>query len=198
LTPEAATRSAVRVSAISLAYSLVVGAVSLVVGTSSGSTALVGFGLNSVIDGVASAVLVRRFRHDLAGIRESHELERWAVTFVGVVLILAALYIGVRAVVTLSEGHGPEASFLGVAIPVVSLFVLPVLARAKLRLAAELDSRALRADGVLSSAGAALAAATLTGLILSSAFDWSWADSTAAILIAVMLLREGVLTLRSR
>lgn len=194
----AATEAAVRWSGASLVYSVLVGGVSLVVGTSSGSTALVGFGLNSVIDGVASAVLVRRFRHDLAGIRESHELERRAVFFVGVVLIFAAVYIAARATVTLAEGDGPEASFLGVAIPAVSLFVLPVFARAKLRLAGELNSRALQADGVLSGAGAALAAAALIGLTLSSAFGWQWADSVAAILIAGMLLREGLLTLHSQ
>lgn len=192
-----ATRAAVRWSGASLAYSVLVGGISLVVGTTSASTALVGFGLNSVIDGIASAVLFRRFSHDLAGRHESHELERRAVLFVGAVLILAAVYIAARAVVSLAEGEGPEATFLGVAIPAVSLFVLPVFSRAKLRLAGELDSRALKADGVLSGAGAGLAAAALVGLTLSSAFDWSWADSVAAILIAGMLLREGVLTLRS-
>jgi divalent metal cation (Fe/Co/Zn/Cd) transporter len=193
-----ATRAAVRWSGASLAYSVLVGGVSLVVGTSSGSTALVGFGLNSVIDGVASAVLFRRFSHDLAGKQESHELERRAVLFVGAVLILAAIYIAARGAVTLAEGEGPEASFLGVAIPAVSLFVLPVFSHAKLRLAGELDSRALKADGVLSGAGAGLAAAALIGLTLSSALDWTWADSVAAILIAGMLLREGLLTLRSQ
>src|SRR3954454_10211297 len=109
-----ATRAAVRWAAASLAYSVLVGGISLVVGTTSGSTALVGFGLNSVIDGIASAVLFRRFSHDLAGKRESHELERRAVLFVGGVLVLAAVYIAARAAVTLAEGEGPEASFLGV------------------------------------------------------------------------------------
>lgn len=71
--------------------------------------------------------------------------------------------------------------------------MLPVLARAKLRLAGRLGSSALRGDGVLSLAGAALAAATLVSLLVQSAFGWWWADAVAALLIAGTLLREGSL-----
>lgn len=71
------------------------------------------------------------------------------------------------------------------------MLVLPVLAKAKLRLAKQLDSSALHGDGVLSLTGAVLAAATLISLLLDSAFDWWWADAVAALLIAGTLLREG-------
>ena len=72
-----------------------------------------------------------------------------------------------------------------------SILVLPVLARAKLRLSEQLTSSALHGDGVLSLAGAALAAATLVSLLVDSAFGWWWADAVAGMLIAVTLVREG-------
>jgi divalent metal cation (Fe/Co/Zn/Cd) transporter len=78
-----------------------------------------------------------------------------------------------------------------------SVIVLPVLAMAKLRLAGHLGSQALRADGVLSGAGAVLAAGTLSALAFDAVLDLWWADSIAALLIAAILLREGTLTLRS-
>jgi divalent metal cation (Fe/Co/Zn/Cd) transporter len=161
------------------------------------STALVGFGLDSLVDGVASATLVWRFRHERLGIRASDELERRATRVVGAILLLIAFYLAVRALTALAEGSGPEPSAVGIALTAVSILVLPFLARAKLRLAGALGSRALRADGVLSGAGAALAGATLLGLAVNSAFGWSWADSVAALLIGATLAREGMRALES-
>jgi divalent metal cation (Fe/Co/Zn/Cd) transporter len=80
---------------------------------------------------------------------------------------------------------------VGIILTAASILVLPVLARGKLRLAAPLQSPGLRGDGVLSLAGAVLAAATLLSLALDAALDWWWADALAAVLIAAMLLTEG-------
>jgi divalent metal cation (Fe/Co/Zn/Cd) transporter len=182
---------------LSVGWALLVGATSLAAGLAANSTALVGFGLNSLVDGTASSILVWRFRHERLGARPSDELERRAAQAIGVILLLIALYLGARAISALAEGSAPEASPLGVALTSASMLVLPVLARAKLRLAAPLESQALRADGVLSAAGAMLAAATLASLVLNTALDWWWADSVAALLIATALLREGRLTLQS-
>jgi divalent metal cation (Fe/Co/Zn/Cd) transporter len=169
----------------------------LAAGLAASSTALVGFGLSSLVDGGASSILVRRFRRERMNAGPSDELERRAAQAIGVVLYLISLYLAVRAFVALVEGSGPEPSPLGIVLTGASIFVLPLLASAKLRLAGPLESQALRADGVLSAAGAVLAGATLAGLALNTTFDWWWADSVAALLIAGVLLREGIVTLRS-
>jgi divalent metal cation (Fe/Co/Zn/Cd) transporter len=99
----------------------------------------------------------------------------------------------VAAVAALANHSHPGHTAVGVALTAASVLVLPVLAQAKLRLAKQLESSALRGDGVLSLAGAALAAATLVSLLVESAFGWWWADAVAALLIAGTLLREGSL-----
>ena len=191
------TLAAIRWSVASVTWALLAGGSSVAVGLSIDSTALVGVGLNSLLDGVASSVLVWRFRHERAGIRPSHELERRASQFVGSALVVIAFYVTVRALMSLAEMSGPEPSALAIGLATASMVVLPVLSRAKIRLGGALDSRALRADGVLSGAGAALAAAALIGFGLSEAFDWWWPDSIAAIMIALVLLREGGVTARA-
>ena len=157
------TLAAIRWSAATVAWSALAGGSSVAVGLSLDSTALVGVGLNWLLDGVASSVLVWRFRHERVGTRPSHELEQRASRFVGGALVLIAFYVAARASIALAQASGPEASALGIGLAAASLLVLPILSRAKLRLGGLLDSQALRADGVLSGAGAALAAATLVG-----------------------------------
>jgi divalent metal cation (Fe/Co/Zn/Cd) transporter len=189
--------AAIRWCALSVTWALLVAFTSLGAGFAANSTALVGFGLSSLVDGMASTILVRRFRHERLDLRPSDELERRAAQAIGVILLLIAVYLSVRAVKALADGSGPEASPLGVVLTGASVIVLPVLAIAKLRLADPLGSQALRADGVLSAAGAVLAAATLVGLVLNTTLDLWWADSVAALMIAAVLMREGRLTLQS-
>jgi len=181
----------------SVAWAAIAGIASLVAGFVSGSTALVGFGLDSTLDGGASATLVWRFRREAHGQRPGDQLERRAARIVGILLLLVAAYLILRAVVALADHSGPSSSPVGLTLTAASVLVLPVLGSRKLRLAGPLGSQALRADGVLSVAGAALAAAALAGLALSTSLDLWWADSVAALLIAVTLAREGMLTLQS-
>src|SRR5262249_39937603 len=116
---------------------------------------------------------------------------RRAAQAVGSILILIALYVAVSAVAALAGHSVPNRSTVGLALTAASVLVLPVLARAKLRLAGRLESSALRGDGVLSLAGAALAAVPLASLALDAAFGWWWCDAVAALLIAAFMLREG-------
>ena len=189
--------AAIRWCAASVAWAALVGAAAIGAGLAADSTALVGFGLNSLVDGGASVTLVWRFRQELRGLQSSHQVETRAARVVGALLALIALYLVVRASIALAEHSGPTASPLGITLSGASIAVLPVLGLNKLRLARSLGSQALRADGVLSAAGAALAAAALAGLALSTGLDLWWADSVAALLIALALVRESVLTLRS-
>ena len=182
---------AIRWCALSVAWAAVAGASAVVVGLEAGSVALVGFGADSITDGLASGVLVWRFRRERSGERDVHLVEHRAAQAVGAILILIALYVSASAVAALAEHSAPDRSTAGLVLTAASILVLPVLARAKLRLSGSLHSRALRGDGVLSLAGAVLAGITLASLALNAALGWWWSDSIAALVIAALLLREG-------
>jgi divalent metal cation (Fe/Co/Zn/Cd) transporter len=179
--------------ALSVAWAGVAGGSALIAGLVVGSVALVGFGADSVVDGSASAVLVWRLSAARTEASDADVVERRAARVVGGILVVLGVYLTVAAVVALANRSHPDRTAVGVALTAASVLVLPVLARAKLRLATQLGSSALRGDGVLSLAGAALAAATLVSLLVESAFGWWWADAVAALLIGGTLLREGSL-----
>jgi divalent metal cation (Fe/Co/Zn/Cd) transporter len=182
--------AAVGWSAATFLWASLSGLSALALGVASSSLALVGFGANSVLDATASAVLVWRFRHEHGG-GEAAAVERRAAFAIGVVMLAVSLYLAVRAVISLSEHSVPEESVPGIVLSACAVFVLGVLARAKLRLAFRLDSPGLRGDGVLSLAGALLAAATLASVALDHAFGWWWSDAAVALLIAALLALEG-------
>jgi divalent metal cation (Fe/Co/Zn/Cd) transporter len=188
--------AAILVCEITVAWAVLVGASSLVAGLAASSLALIGLGANSMLDGAASAVLFWRFRHERNAPAKLDAVERRAATAVGAVMIAVALYLTGSAVSSLAGHSSPDRSRLGIVLAAGSVLVLPLLARAKLRLAASLESHALRGDGVLSLAGGVLAAATLLSLMLEAALDWWWADAVAALLIAALLTTEGAGTVR--
>jgi divalent metal cation (Fe/Co/Zn/Cd) transporter len=190
------TSGASRWCALSVGWAALVGTCSFVAGLGASSNALVAFGASSLLDGTASGILVWRFRRERSG-ADVEAIERRAASAVGVVMAAVALYLAFRSVKALTDESGPERSTVGVALTAASAIVLPVLARAKLRLAALLSSPGLRGDGVLSLAGAMLAFATLLSLVVDAALGWWWADSVAACLIATLLLVEGVRTATS-
>jgi divalent metal cation (Fe/Co/Zn/Cd) transporter len=136
-------------------------------------------------------VLVWRFGAEKAGAINVDVVERRAARLVGGILVVIGVYLAVAGVVALANRSHPEHTAVGVVLTAASVLVLPVLARAKLRLSNQLGSSALHGDGVLSLAAAALAAATLVSLLVESALGWWWADAVAAMLIAATLPREG-------
>ncbi len=176
---------------LSVVWAAIVGATALIAGIVAGAIALIGFGADSLVDGSASIVLVWRLRSERSGAGSADAVERLAARLVGAILIVIGLYLAVAAAVALGNDSHPQSTSVGIVLTAASILVLPILARAKLRLATSLSSSALRGDGVLSLAGACLAAATLISLLVNSALGWWWADSVAALLIAATLLREG-------
>jgi divalent metal cation (Fe/Co/Zn/Cd) transporter len=190
--------AAIRWCGLSVGWAALAGTTSLVAGALAGSIALVGFGADSIVDGVASAVLVIRFARERSGAADSARIERSAAQAVGLILLAIGVYLVVRAIGALVSRAHPDRSSIGLILTAASLLVLPVLARAKLRLSRLLGSRALRGDAVLSLAGAVLAFVTLASLALDAAFGWWWSDAIAALLIAALLLREGQRTLPFR
>ena len=191
-------RLAIMVCSLSVVWAVLAGVAAGAVGVAVGSLALVGFGLDSVIDGTASAVLVWRFRQEGLDPARVVRVERRAARLVGLALLLAAAYVTAAAISSLIAGSGPDPTTAGTVLAGASLIVLPFLAFGKIRLAQPLQSPALHGDGVLSAAGALLAAATLAGLVLNAALRWWWADAAAALVIAAVLLREGLTLLKNQ
>ena len=186
-------RQAALLSGASASWGLVTAALAIVVGAATQSLGLVAFGLDSLLDGSASAVLVWRFSVELHAPERAARVEMVAQRVVAAALLAGALYIGGHAIVDLNHRSRAEPTSFGVGLATASVIAFSIFAFLKLRLARELRSGALRADGILSAAGAAFATAAVVGLALSG--SWWWADAVAALIIAVALAVEGVRTL---
>lgn len=183
-----AARKAKLLSWLSLGYMALEGAVALVAAALASSVALLGFGLDSVIEGLASVIIVWRFSgsRTLSETAEARAQKAVAVTF-----YLLAPYIAYDAISTLVAGDKPTTSWLGIGLSVASLVVMPVLGRAKRRLGAVLKSGATSGEGTQNLLCAYLAAAVLVGLLANAAFGWWWLDPAVGLLIAGLALREG-------
>jgi divalent metal cation (Fe/Co/Zn/Cd) transporter len=183
--------AALRLSYFTIAWNGAVGLAALVVSVIDGSLALAGLALTALLDSSASVVLVWRFRMERHDPVAAEHLERRAQAVVAVTMLVVAAYVGVQSIRALVDGSHPEASAFGVILATASLVVLPWLGRLKLRVASRLASQALRGDGILTAASAALAAVALAALLANSAFGWWWADPVAALLIATALAIEA-------
>jgi divalent metal cation (Fe/Co/Zn/Cd) transporter len=157
-------------------------------GLLAGSIALVGFGIDSVIESLSGSVLLWRLKDDERG----EARERLALKLVGISFLILAAYVGFDAVKSLIMREPPEASYIGIAIAALSLIVMPLLARAKRRVAASLNSHAMKADSRQTDLCAYLSAILLGGLLLIALFGWWWADPVAALVMLPIIAREGV------
>lgn len=184
-------RRALVLSALSIGWSGVVGAVAVAAALGSGSLSLLGFGVDALIDATASAALIWRFTVEARQPERAHRVEAAAERVIGVALVLLALYLGISAVRSLVVQAHPEPSSVGVVLLVASVVALPLLALAKYRVAASLGSGALRADSVLTGAAAVLAGIGLVSIGVTEAFGFWWADAVAALIVALLVLREG-------
>lgn len=174
-------RAALRISVVSLAWTLAVGTWAIALGATSDGLSLGSFGAIGLLDAVGSATLVVHFghalRHEAMSERREHVARR--VVTLGMACVgLGTLSISIARLLSHGTAHSSEA---GVALAGASMVVLGVLARGKLVIARGVPSRALRADGWVSAIGAVLAGVTLAGTALTSTFGWSWIDPVAAI-----------------
>ncbi|MGI9092585.1 MAG: cation transporter [Mycobacteriales bacterium] len=184
---EAARRVRI-LSWLSLVYMAAEGAVAIVAAVLAGSVALLGFGLDSAIEGMASLIVIWRFTgaRTVSETAESRAQKAVAVTF-----LLLAPYIAYDAVATLIAGDRPRSSWLGIGLATASLIVMPVLGAAKKRLGARLDSGATSGEGAQNLLCAYLAAAVLIGLLANSLLGWWWLDPIVGLGIAALAIREG-------
>jgi len=176
---------------VSLGLMTVEGTVAIIAGVLAGSIALIGFGLDSAIEGLASVVIIWRF----SGARiYSQAAEDRAQKLVAAQFFLLAPYVGYESVGALLAGERPDASWLGIALATGSLIAMPILAVAKQRLAVELESAATRGEGQQNMLCAYLAAALLLGLLANAMFGLWWLDPAVGLLIAAVAVREGIQT----
>ncbi|MGH2963338.1 MAG: cation diffusion facilitator family transporter [Solirubrobacterales bacterium] len=173
----------------SLVYMGLEGGVAILAGVLAGSIALIGFGIDSAIEGFASLVIVWRF----TGSRLlSAHAERRAQLLVAIQFFLLAPYIGYEALDSLIAGERPEASWLGIGLSATSLAVMPLLGRAKQRIGERIGSVATKGEGQQNMLCAYLSAALLVGLGGNAVFGIWWLDPAAALVIAAVAVREGV------
>jgi divalent metal cation (Fe/Co/Zn/Cd) transporter len=176
-----------RLEYLTLGWNVVEGVVSVGAGVLAGSTALVGFGVDSFIESASGGILLWRLQdHEHHARREEMALRLVAVSF-----FLLAAYVAFEAARSLILHEPPEASWPGIAIAALSLAVMPWLARQKRRVAATLGSRALVADSRQTDLCAYLSAILLGGLLLNALLGWWWADPVAALVMAPIIANEG-------
>lgn len=178
---------------LSLGWMTAEGAIAITAGVLAGSIALIGFGLDSVVEGVASVVIIWRFTgHRIHSAAAEHRAQQ----LVAVQFFLLAPYVGFESVRALVTGERPDATLLGIALAATSLVVMPLLGVAKQRIAAELDSRATHGEGAQNLLCAYLAAALLVGLLGNALFGAWWLDPVVGLLIAGVAVHEGIETWR--
>lgn len=152
-----------------------------------GSIALLGFGIDSVIESLSGSVLLWR----LSSPAHDQGREKTAIKLVGVSFLILAAYVAFDAMKSLVSLKPPETSLVGIGLSIASLIVMPLLARAKRLSASILKSRAMKADSRQTDLCAYLSAILLGGLTLNALFGWWWADPVAALIMVPIIAREG-------
>jgi divalent metal cation (Fe/Co/Zn/Cd) transporter len=176
-----------RLEYFTLGWNMLEAAVAIGAGWLAGSIALVGFGVDSLIESTSGAILLWL----LASPAHDESRERLALRLVGASFFLLAAYVCFEAVKSLLAAEPPEASIAGIVLAAVSLIVMPLLARAKRKVAVDLSSHALKADSRQTDLCAYLSAILLGGLALNALFGWWWADPVAALIMVPIIAREG-------
>lgn len=175
---------------LTIGYNTLEATASLVAGLLAGSIALIGFGLDSVIEVTAAGAAQWRLRADIDQERRER-VERVTVRIIGWSFLALAAYVIWDAAKTLWLREHPDPSVLGNVVLILSVIVMPLLARAKRRVAQRLESRALEADAMQTSLCAYLSVIALAGVALNALAGWWWADPLAALAMSPIIAREG-------
>jgi divalent metal cation (Fe/Co/Zn/Cd) transporter len=188
-------RRSTRLNVATLAYNLFEGVVALIAGALAGSIALTGFGLDSLIEVAASLTALWRLHADV-DVHRRERTEGLGLRVIGALFLALAMYVAVDAASALYRREAPSQSILGIVIAALSIIVMPLLARAKRRLALQLGSGTLVAESKQTSLCAYLSAILLGGLLLNATIGWWWADSIAGLAMVPIIAREGIEGLR--
>ena len=183
-----------RLEYFTVGWNVIEAVVAIAAGAAASSIALIGFGLDSIIETASGAALLWRLRQ--RGEFEAAAESR-ALRLVGMTFFALAAYVTFESVRDLRGGQRPEESLVGMLLAAVSLLVMPMLGFAKRRLARALHSRALAADGMETIVCAYLSFALLLGLGLNAWLGWWWADAAAALAMVPFKVREGLEAFRT-
>lgn len=187
------TRRVRWLEAATIGYNLAEAAVAIAAGAIAGSTALIGFGLDSVIEVASASSVTWQF-----AARDPKTRERVTLRVIAVCFFALAGYVAVDSAISLAGVKHAAESTVGIALAAVSLLVMPVLSMAKRRAGRELGSPSVVADSTQTLLCTYLSLILLVGLVLNALLGWWWADPVAALAIAVVALREGRAALRGR
>ncbi len=164
---------------------------SLISGLIAGSVALIGFGLDSVIEVTSGAALLWRLHHDKNTLRRE-AAEQLTLRIVGSCFLLLSAYIAYDSLVSLISREAPARSLPGIVVAVASLIAMPLLARAKRRVGVDLGSAAMTADARQTDFCTYLSIILLGGLVLNAFFGWWWADPAAGLVMVPIIAKEGI------
>jgi divalent metal cation (Fe/Co/Zn/Cd) transporter len=187
-------RMGLRLVVVTMAYNILEACIALWSGITAGSIALVGFGLDSVIETMAAGVLLWRLRLEARQIDPEmiEHAERRVHRFVGGTFLALALYVLGQAAWILWQHEPPQESLLGIVLAMASLIVMPLVALGKLRAAKAIGSNALRAEAKETIACSYLSFTLLLGLLANAVAGWWWADPVAALCMVPWLVKEGM------
>jgi divalent metal cation (Fe/Co/Zn/Cd) transporter len=182
---------------ITIGYNSLEGLIAIVAGLIAASIALVGFGFDSVIEVTSGAALLWRLHADFDEARRER-VEAVTLRIVGVAFIVLAVYVAYDSITSLIHREPPEESLAGVILAIASLIVMPLLVRAKRKVARGIGSGAMAADAKQTELCTYLSAILLGGLILNALFGLWWADPIAALVMVPIIAREGIEALQGK
>ena len=181
----------------SLGYNCLEGLIAVGAGLVAGSIALMGFGLDSLIEVSASTAALWRLYSDRDSARRARA-ERLALRIIGALFLALAAYVAAEAAHALAARAAPDESVVGIVLAILSLAVMPLLARAKRRVALAMGSGALAAEARQTTLCTYLSAILLAGLLLNATVGWWWTDPLAALAMVPLIMKEGIDGLRGR
>ena len=180
-------RRAQLLAGASVTYNVVEAVIAVGAGLAAGSVALVGFGLDSVVEVSSGLIVLWQFRHAIPEERERQALRLMAVSFFAL-----AGYVAIESVRAFLTGHDPHSSPIGIGLATASLVVMPFLSWAQRRTGRRLGSNAVVADSTQTLLCTYLSGVLLLGLLLNATLGWSWADPLAGLVIAGVAVKEGL------
>lgn len=178
-----------------IGYNSLEGLIAILAGLVAGSIALVGFGFDSLIEVTSGAALLWRLQADVDEQRRER-VEAISLRIVGACFLVLAVYVSYDSIKSLIRREAPQESLVGIILAAVSLIVMPLLVRAKRKVARAIDSGALMADSKQTEICTYLSAILLGGLLLNALLGWWWADPVAALIMVPIIVKEGIEALR--
>src|SRR5256885_7199680 len=186
-----AVRHGRRLEFFTIAWNSLEGLVAVVAGAFAGSVSLVGFGIDSFIEVTSGIVLLWRMAAD-ADVQRRERNEKLSLRIVGVCFFALTGYVGYESISDLVSRKAPEHSVPGILLACVSLMVMPLLSRAKKKVAKELGSAAMHADAKQTDFCVYLSAILFIGLLLNAGLGWWWADPAAALIMLPLMSKHGM------